>query len=74
MFLPKIPEATGTSSMLTISSHKDEYSTLFMHASIIQGFLSGIIAGQMIGESIFSGLKHSVIMMITAYILFTRFV
>lgn len=74
MFLPQIPSNSGTSGMLSISTHKEEYSMLFMHASVIQGFFSGIIAGQMIGESPFDGLKHSMFMMITAYIFFVVFV
>lgn len=74
MFLPQIPSYSGPSGMLSISTHKDEYSTLFMHASVIQGFFSGIIAGQMVGESPFDGLKHSMFMMITAYIFFVVFI
>jgi len=74
MFLPQIPSNSGTAGMLSISTHKEEYSMLFMHASVIQGFFSGIIAGQMIGESPFDGLKHSMFMMITAYIFFVVFV
>jgi flagellar protein FlaJ len=74
MFLPKIPAYTGSSRMLSISTHKEEYAILFMHASVIQGFFSGIIAGQMVGESPFDGLKHSMFMMITAYIFFVVFV
>lgn len=74
MFLPQIPSYSGPSGMLSISTHKEEYSTLFMHASVIQGFFSGIIAGQMIGESPFDGLKHSMFMMTTAYIFFVVFV
>jgi len=75
MFLPQIPSNAGNSgSMLQISAHKDEYSLLFMHASVIQGFFSGIIAGQMMGESVYDGLKHSMFMMTIAYIFFTWFV
>ncbi len=74
MFLPQIPAYSGPSGMLSISTHKEEYATLFMHASVIQGFFSGIIAGQMIGESPFDGLKHSMFMMITAYVFFVVFV
>lgn len=74
MFLPQIPTNNGPSGgMLQISAHKDEYSLLFMHASVIQGFFSGIIAGQMMGESIYDGLKHSMIMMTIAYIFFVWF-
>jgi flagellar protein FlaJ len=74
MFLPQMPEYSGPSGMLSISTQKEEYTTLFMHASVIQGFFSGIIAGQMVGESPFDGLKHSMFMMITAYVFFVVFV
>jgi flagellar protein FlaJ len=75
MFLPQIPTNAGPSGgMLQISAHKDEYSLLFMHASVIQGFFSGIIAGQMMGESVYDGLKHSIIMMTIAYIFFVWFI
>jgi archaeal flagellar protein FlaJ len=76
MFLPKIPDVSSIagSGMLNISSQKLEYTLLFMHASVIQGFFSGIIVGQMMGESVYDGLKHSVIMMTIAYLFFTLFV
>ena len=76
MFLPKIPDVSSIagSGMLKISSQKLEYTLLFMHASVIQGFFSGIIVGQMMGESVYDGLKHSVIMMTVAYLFFTLFV
>jgi archaeal flagellar protein FlaJ len=73
MFFPKIPSG-GSGQMLQISAHLGEYSLLFMHASVIQGFFSGIVAGQMIGESPYDGLKHSVIMMTIAYVIFVWFV
>ncbi|MEM2925430.1 MAG: type II secretion system F family protein [Methanocellales archaeon] len=44
---------------------------LFYHASLIQGFCSGLIAGQMGEGSIFSGIKHSLIMITIALITFT---
>jgi len=75
MFLPKIPEISGTGSgMFAISAQKEDYNRLFMHATVIQGFFSGIIAGQITGESPYDGLKHSMIMVTTAYIFFTWFV
>lgn len=76
MFLPKIPDVSSIagSGMLKISSQKLEYTLLFMHASVIQGFFSGIIVGQMMGESVYDGLKHSVIMMTIAYLFFTMLV
>ncbi|MCX9085452.1 MAG: type II secretion system F family protein [Candidatus Methanoperedens sp.] len=51
MFLPKIPDASSAAGMgmLAISNQKAQYTLLFMHASVIQGFFSGIIVGQMMG-------------------------
>lgn len=75
MFLPYVPsQVVGGSDMFQIGANKSEYTTLFMHAAMIQGFFSGIIAGQMIGESICTGLKHGLIMMTAAYLLFTLFI
>jgi flagellar protein FlaJ len=76
MFFPVIPDVNSTAGMgmLSISSQKVEYSLLFMHASVIQGFFSGIIVGQMMGESVYDGLKHSVIMMTIAYVFFVWFI
>lgn len=76
MFLPKIPEVSPAqgSGILSIGTQKFEYSLLFMHASVIQGFFSGIIVGQMMGESVYDGLKHSVIMMTAAYLFFSLFI
>lgn len=69
MFLPKIPDASA-SGMLSIGANSAEFNILFLHASLIQGFFSGIIAGQMMGASIYDGLKHSMVMIIIAYIFF----
>jgi flagellar protein FlaJ len=75
MFLPNIPIVSSTegSGMLSIIPHTAEYNLLFMHASVIQGFFSGIIVGQMMGESVFDGLKHSLIMMTIACLFFVWF-
>lgn len=76
MFLPMIPDVSSTEvpGILMISAPKLEYGLLFMHASVIQGFFSGIIVGQMMGESAFDGFKHSIIMMTIAYVFFVFFV
>lgn len=75
VFLPQIPSTSSNGiNMFSISGHKEEYSILFMHATVIQGFFSGIIVGRMIGDSGYDGLKHSFIMMSIAYIFFTWFV
>jgi flagellar protein FlaJ len=46
------------------------FRVLFMHAVLIQGFFSGIVTGMMTQGNIYSGLKHSAIMMFTGYIVF----
>ena len=48
----------------------DAYKRMFFHASLIQGFCSGLIAGVMGEGSVMSGLKHSLIMMTVALLIF----
>ncbi|MEA1863745.1 MAG: type II secretion system F family protein, partial [Euryarchaeota archaeon] len=52
----------------------DLYTMLFFHAALIHGFCSGLVAGKMSTGSISSGLKHSVVMMLVSYGLFTLFI
>jgi archaeal flagellar protein FlaJ len=50
------------------------YKRLFSHAALLQGFFSGLVAGQM-GEARFiSGLKYSAIMLLIAWITFRFFI
>lgn len=50
------------------------YKRLFSHAAMLQGFFSGLVAGQM-GEARFiSGLKYSAIMLLVAWITFRFFI
>jgi flagellar protein FlaJ len=50
------------------------YKRLFSHAAILQGFFSGLVAGQM-GEARFiSGLKYSAIMVLIAWVTFRFFI
>jgi len=75
MFLPHIPDSTASGySRLSIGINKEEYVRLFMHGSIIQGFFSGIIIGQMIGGNVYDGLNHSILMITIAYVFFTVFI
>ena len=69
-FLPAIPASVGeaTADLPIIQGFDmEEYTTLFFHAAVIQGFCSGLIAGQMGSGSASAGLKHSVIMIIISY-------
>ena len=52
----------------------DFYYRIFFHAAILQGFSSGLVAGQMGEGKVLSGLKYSIVMMIIAYVLFTLFI
>lgn len=47
---------------------------LFYHSVLIQGLFSGVIAGLMAEGNIYSGLKHSVIMMTIGYAVFAMFI
>jgi len=50
------------------------YKRLFSHAAMLQGFFSGLVAGQM-GEARFiSGLKYSAIMLLIAWVTFRFFI
>ena len=63
-------EAASDLTMINIYD-MDMYTMLFFHAALIQGFCSGLVAGKMSTGSISSGLKHSVIMMLISYGVFT---
>lgn len=52
----------------------DLYNRIFFHAALLQGFCSGLIAGTMGEGNVLSGLKHSIIMLVIAYVLFTLFI
>jgi len=50
------------------------YKRLFAHAAMLQGFFSGLVAGQM-GEGRFvAGLKYSAVMLIIAWVTFRFFI
>ncbi len=79
MFFPQMPDTSSGATLagagrFSMGAQVEEYTTLFMHAAVIQGFFSGIIAGQMMGTGARDGLKHSIIMVATAYALFTLFI
>ncbi len=76
-FLPAMPSSTGELQAglpLIANFDLEAYTMLFFHAALIQGFCSGIVAGKMGNGNIHSGLKHSVFMMSTAYLIFTLFI
>ncbi|MBP2132840.1 flagellar protein FlaJ [Methanomicrobium sp. W14] len=52
----------------------DLYKRIFTHASMIQGFFSGLVAGQMGEGRAAAGLKYSLIMLATAWVAFRFFI
>ncbi len=52
----------------------DMFRRLFFHASLIMGFSSGLVAGQMGEGEVMAGLKHSVILSMLAWITFAFFI
>ncbi|VVB56257.1 Type II secretion system (T2SS), protein F [uncultured archaeon] len=70
-FLSEMP-TVGTVSMFKTSSLSN-IKTLFYHASLLQGFFSGLVAGQMGEGNLRAGLKHSIVMLVIAYVVFTYF-
>lgn len=52
----------------------DFYRRLFLHASVIQGFFSGLVAGQMGEGRAVAGLKYSVVMVIIGWVAFRLFI
>ena len=89
VFVPSIPTAeqfpsagsvNGVSGMglggnlqqLTQAT-KDAYSLLFFHAAIVQGFVSGFVAGQMGEGRVKAGAKHATVMLGIAYVIFLVF-
>jgi flagellar protein FlaJ len=51
-----------------------EYTMLMFHSTLIQAFVSGLVAGKMGQGSVCMGLKHSVSMIMIAYIVFMLFI
>lgn len=77
-FLPVMAEAggdmgsTGQGGGAFMGAFDPEfYNRIFFHAAILQGFSSGLVAGQMGEGKVLSGLKYSMIMMAIAYVIFT---
>lgn len=85
VFLPAMPSAPVTdqlSSAITTTStlafaggmDVPMYKLIFMHAVLIQGLFSGLVAGMMGEGNAYSGLKHSAIMIAIGYIIFMLFI
>jgi flagellar protein FlaJ len=50
------------------------YRRLFLHASVIQGFFSGLVAGQMGEGRAIAGLKYSAVMVVIGWVAFRLFI
>ncbi|WP_319507076.1 type II secretion system F family protein [uncultured Methanolobus sp.] len=76
-FVPTMAEAgraasaAGAGSSFIGAFDPAEYTRLMFHATVIQGFMSGLVAGQMGEGSAFLGLKHSIILTLIAWGIFT---
>jgi flagellar protein FlaJ len=77
-FIPVMAEASITAG--TVGGGAEQFigafdpavfRRLFFHASLIQGFASGLVAGQMGEGEVLAGLKHSVILSLIAWVTFT---
>ncbi|AKB73831.1 hypothetical protein MSLAZ_0570 [Methanosarcina lacustris Z-7289] len=71
-----LPALDGSSNPAMSMSGFDlkEYTLLFFHAALLQGFGSGLVAGKMGSGSMASGLKQSLAMMTVSYVLFIVFI
>ncbi len=52
---------------------KERYSLVFFHAGLVQGYVSGFVAGQMSDGRLPSGAKHATAMLGIAYLVFLIF-
>ncbi|TQD25332.1 type II secretion system F family protein [Methanolobus vulcani] len=67
----KAASAAGAGSQFIGAFDPSKYTRLMMHTGVIQGFMSGLVAGQMGEGSVFQGFKHSIILTLIAWIIFT---
>lgn len=72
-FLPAL-DGSSNPAMSMGGFNLKEYTLLFFHAALLQGFGSGLVAGKMGSANISSGLKHSLAMMSISYVLFVVFI
>jgi flagellar protein FlaJ len=76
-FFPQLPDAPSDAvnqlmgdSVALSGFDKPLYIRLFFHAALIEGFFSGLVAGQIGEGDVRLGLKHSIVMITVAYIIF----
>ncbi|MHC1584939.1 MAG: type II secretion system F family protein [Candidatus Syntropharchaeia archaeon] len=80
-FLPVMAEAAagvagtgGMGSGFFRGFDIEVFHQIFLHAALIQGFCSGLIAGQMGEGEVLAGLKHALIMLTISYLAFAIFI
>jgi flagellar protein FlaJ len=64
-------QAVGAGTQFIGAFDPDSFKRLFFHASVIQGFVAGLVSGQMGEGSAVEGLKHSLVMTMIAWVAFT---
>ncbi len=64
-------EVAGIGTTMEVSIPIEVYSQGFMNFIIIQGFFAGLATGKMAEGSIVAGLKHSVVLIIIGYTIFS---
>ncbi|MCX9013395.1 MAG: type II secretion system F family protein [Candidatus Methanoperedens sp.] len=71
-FLPALSQGSipGMGSGMGSGMGAGEIKQLMFHAALLNGFFSGLVAGEITEGSIASGVKHSIIMLLAAYITF----
>ncbi len=67
-------QATAASSKFMGRIDLPAYKRLFTHAVMIQGFFSGLCAGQMGEGRVIAGLKYAAIMLIISWVVFRFFI
>lgn len=75
-FVPLLPGAPSPAGGgLTVGGIEPSTVRLtFFHASLVQAFCSGLLAGKLETGEILSGLKHSAVMMVAAWLVFSLLV
>ncbi|MFB6352979.1 MAG: type II secretion system F family protein [Halobacteriales archaeon] len=72
IFLPQIPQGgLGVGGFGPKDFDPVEYKTLFYHASVIQAVFGGLVGGKMSEGRVSAGVKHAVVMLLIAHVLFT---
>lgn len=84
VFLPVVPGVPVSEQLSSAATHTaatfsgtidiQMYKLIFLHAVLIQGLFSGIVAGMMGEGNVYSGLKHSAILMAIGYVVFMLFI